>query len=124
MPLHLLLWTTLCGPGIPIGADGTLGSTFAAQIQHVKSDMPSPVTIRKGLDIRLKGGVQGASHTMSHHVICWLFRQAGTHSTMASTGVSHHLRSASEIILVFGGGIAHTTRCDQSTTCADPNASG
>ena len=64
MPLHLLLWTTLCGPGIPIGADGTLGSTFAAQIQHVKSDMPSPVTIRKGLDIRLKGGVQGASHTL------------------------------------------------------------
>ena len=64
MPLHLLLWTTLCGPGIPIGADGTLGSTFAAQIQHVKSDMPSPVTIRKGLDIRLKGGVQGASHAL------------------------------------------------------------
>ena len=43
---------------------GTLSSTFGAQNQHVTSDMPAPVKIRKGLDIRLKGGVQGAPHDL------------------------------------------------------------
>ncbi len=42
----------------------TLSSTFGAQNQHVTSDMPEPVKIRKGLDIRLKGGVQGGSHDL------------------------------------------------------------
>lgn len=42
----------------------TLRSTFGAQNQHVTSDMPATVKIRKGLDIRLKGGVQGGSHDL------------------------------------------------------------
>ena len=42
----------------------TLRSTFGAQNQHVTSDMPATVKIRKGLDIRLKGGVQGVSHDL------------------------------------------------------------
>ena len=50
--------------GHSTGEFGTLRSTFSAQNQHVTSDMPATVKIRKGLDIRLKGGVQGASHDL------------------------------------------------------------
>lgn len=50
--------------GHSTGEFGTLRSTFSAQNQHVTSDMPATVKIRKGLDIRLKGGVQGASHNL------------------------------------------------------------
>ena len=53
-----------CRLGIHHRVEGTLSSTFAAQIQHVKRDMPASVKIRKGLDVRLKGAVQGAPHAL------------------------------------------------------------
>ena len=45
--------------------EGTPRSTFAAQIQHLHREMPASVKIRKGLDIRLKGGAQGETHALS-----------------------------------------------------------
>ncbi len=63
VPVHPRLWTTQDHTGIHFPSEALCAVHLRRKISTY-SEMPASVKIRKGLDIRLKGTVQSASHAL------------------------------------------------------------